>query len=395
MLGERLKRFRVARGLSLIELAAAIENAVSPQTLSKYERGTAQPSMKVLLKLAGVFGVKSARLWAVPPCQVEWVAFRKQSGLRKKEQARIKAVITETVEKRTQFQEDIGEYENVDIPLRSMSIRTIADAEDAARTLRDAMHLGVEPIANLTECLENHHIHVIPVTAHAAFDGVSAIVRETDGTVLTTAIATRTDISGDRQRLNIAHELGHLVLDVPECLDSEKAAFRFGDAFLAPAVQLRREVGQKRTDLEWEELLSLKKRYGMSVQALLFRFRDLQVITEAYYKRWCMTINSAGLKKQEPCEIPPEQPKRFQQQVHRACAEALITERDAAYLLDRTAASMPQRPPTERERFLALPKAERDRILSEQALEMADFYENDEDWKDWQGGPILEYYDTP
>ena len=45
-----------------------------------------------------------------------------------------------------------------------------------------------------------------------------------------------------------------------------------------------------------------------------------------------------------------------------------------------------------RRQFLELPKEERHRILSEQAKEMADFYENDPEWREWEGGPIVEYY---
>ena len=37
------------------------------------------------------------------------------------------------------------------------------------------------------------------------------------------------------------------------------------------------------------------------------------------------------------------------------------------------------------------PKEERGRILSEQAKEMADFYENDAEWREWESGPIIEY----
>ena len=46
---------------------------------------------------------------------------------------------------------------------------------------------------------------------------------------------------------------------------------------------------------------------------------------------------------------------------------------------------------SKRHRFLKLPKNERDHILSEQAKEMADFYENDPEWREWEGGPLVEY----
>lgn len=44
-----------------------------------------------------------------------------------------------------------------------------------------------------------------------------------------------------------------------------------------------------------------------------------------------------------------------------------------------------------RRQFLELPKEERHRILSEQAKEMADFYENDPEWRECEGGPLVEY----
>ena len=71
MLGERLRRFRVARGMSLGDLEAAIERSVSSQTLSKYEHGKLQPTAATLNQIASVLGVKSAQLWGEPTCDTE------------------------------------------------------------------------------------------------------------------------------------------------------------------------------------------------------------------------------------------------------------------------------------------------------------------------------------
>ena len=81
--------------------------------------------------------------------------------------------------------------------------------------------------------LEDHFIHIIEVDASETFDGISAVGRDNDKNVLAAAIATRRGTPGDRHRLNIAHELGHLTLKLGEGVDAEKAAFRFGTAFLA------------------------------------------------------------------------------------------------------------------------------------------------------------------
>ena len=71
MLGERLRRFRLARGMSLGDLAAAIDGLVGSQTLSKYERGKLQPTARVLNRIASALGIKSAQLWGEPTCDTE------------------------------------------------------------------------------------------------------------------------------------------------------------------------------------------------------------------------------------------------------------------------------------------------------------------------------------
>lgn len=394
MLEERLRRFRLARGMSLGDLEAAIDGTVSAQTLSKYERGKMEPTATTLNQIASGLGVKSAQLWGEPLCHIEWIAFRKRARLGKREQERIQSFVAEEFEKRVRLQEQIDEGNTVELPVLKAAVRNLDDAEEAAISLRDTLKLGIDPIANLVDVLEDHYIHIIEVAADEAFDGISALARDSDDKPLAAAIATRSGVPGDRQRLNIAHELGHLILELCEGVDPEKAAFRFGAAFLAPAEQLRRDVGEKRSNIQMMELLYLKRRYGMSVQAILFRLRDLEIITNAYYKRWCININKAGWKKREPIEIPPEKPERFRQQVHRALSEELITKTEAEQLLDHVAKPSANRLLSERHEFLKLPKEERERILSEQAEEMADFYEHDTEWREWEGGPIVEY-DTP
>ena len=391
MLGERLRRFRLARGMSLGDLEAAIDGLVSSQTLSKYEHGKLQPAATTLNQIAAALGVKSAQLWGEPPWHVEWIAFRKRARLGKRAQERIQSFVAEELEKRVQLQEQIYEGNALEFPVLSVPVRNLEDAEEAALTLHNTLNLGIDPIANLIDVLEDHYIHIIEVEADEAFDGISALARGHDNKPLAAAIATRSGVPGDRQRLNIAHEFGHLILKLCADVDEEKAAFRFGAAFLAPAEQLRRDVGEKRSNIQMMELFYLKRRYGMSVQAMLFRLRDLGIITNAYYKRWCININRAGWKKCEPVEIPPETPERFRQQVHRALSEELITKTEAEQLLDHAAKPSTNRSLSERRQFLELPKEERERILSEQAEEMADFYEHDTEWREWEGGPIVEY----
>ncbi|MXY26642.1 helix-turn-helix transcriptional regulator [Candidatus Poribacteria bacterium] len=71
MLGDCLIRFRLGRGLSLVDLETAIDGLVSSQTLSKYERGELQPTARDLNRIASAFGIKSVQLWGEPTCDTE------------------------------------------------------------------------------------------------------------------------------------------------------------------------------------------------------------------------------------------------------------------------------------------------------------------------------------
>ena len=391
MLGERLRRFRLARSMSLGDLETAVNGLVSSQTLSKYEQGKLQPPATTINQIASALGIKSTQLWSESPCHVEWIAFRKRARLGKREQERIQSFVAEEFEKRVQLQEQICEGNTLELPLLGIPARSLDDVEKAALALRNTLNLGIDPIANLINVLEDHYIHIIRVDANETFDGISAVARDASDNLLAAAIATRVGVPGDRQRLNITHELGHLIMELPGDLNAEKAAFRFGSAFLAPAEQLRRDVGEKRIRIQKKELFYLKQRYGMSIQAVLFRLRDLGIITNAYYKKWCIQVNRFGWKKREPIKIPPEKPERFHQQVLRALSEELITEMEARQLLNHSVVPSANQSLSKRRQFLKLPKEKRDRILREQAAEMADFYERDTQWREWEGEPFVEY----
>ena len=195
-----------------------------------------------------------------------------------------------------------------EVPLEQFPAPDENSAEEAAEKLRDLWCLGVDPIADVIATLEDHKVHVIEIKAAEQFDGISAVAFDPSNKPQAAAVVSRIGVPGDRQRLNLAHELGHLVLKIPPLGDQEKLAFRFGAAFLAPAASFKRDAGEKRTSVSVDELLILKKRFKMSIQAILRRFRDLQIISPTYYKEWCIAINRMGWRKKEPLEIKPERP---------------------------------------------------------------------------------------
>ena len=92
MVGYRLKQLRLARNLSLEALAAEMDGIVTKQAISKYENGTSQPSPDVMTRLARVLGVKAAYFFRDPTINLEFIAYRRKSGLGKREMERVKKV---------------------------------------------------------------------------------------------------------------------------------------------------------------------------------------------------------------------------------------------------------------------------------------------------------------
>lgn len=364
---------------------------VTKQSLSKYERGKTQPSQKVLLKLAQALDTKVMYLVSEPDFRVDIVAFRKFASLSTKERGRIESLIKHKLEERVRLQEVFFQDNELDVPINSLSSNSLEQAEAQAQALRERWQLGIDPIANLTATLEDRFVHVLEIDGDKRFDGVSALVYEKNQPIAA-AVVTRQDVSGERQRLSLAHELGHLVLRIRKGVDEEKAAFRFGSAFLAPAELIRKELGARRTHLKIDELLFLKRRFGMSIQAMLHRLKDLEIITGSYYRTWCIRINRLGWRRREPLESRPEQPQWFRQNLLHAYAEGLVSKRDVERILGGVEDDQEPLSLVQRKAFMSLPLEERRKILTEQAQKLTDYYENESDWREIEIGDFVEQY---
>ena len=391
MLQCRLKQLRLARGMTLDGLSERLEGLVTKQALSKYEKGASKPSLAVSTKLAEALGVKTAHLYSTPTVHVKLLAYRKHATLLKKDRDTIESFVSQALEERIRLQELVQEPVRLQFPQRRFKVESLSDAEKAAYDLRNHWKLGEAPISNVVGLLEEQFVHVFEIDAPSEkFDGISATADDEAGKLKAVAVVSRRGLPGERQRLNLIHELGHLVLNVSEAVDEEKAAFRFAGAFLAPAVLMLREVGIKRSSIQLKELLLLKKRFGISIQALLYRLRDLEVINEATYTWSCIQINRLGYKKNEPAPLLPEEPQWLKQNVLRAVSEGLMTKDEAERLTGETMEEE-HRQFMDRRAFVKLPLAQRRRILEEQAAALKGHYEKLVAGEEPGGGDFLDY----
>lgn len=378
--GDRLKMFRLAGAMSMDELAVATDGLVTKQAISKYERGLMSPSPRVLKALAGLFGVKMAELLAPPSFEVSVLAYRRTNQLAKKEQYRVESLVKRMLEQRVRLQEASGGHNGGKIPLARHAPSTLEECEEIAVSVRDSWQLGRDPIACVTDVLEEHHIHVLELETEHAFDGLAAVARDDSGQVKAAAVVSRKGVDGERQRLNLTHELGHLVMKETSGIDEEKAAFRFGAAFLAPADSVRRDVGNRRRKVSLGELLLLKKRYGMSIQALIYRLSDLDIITQGQTSGLWRQINARGWKKKEPGYLAPETPQWVRRAAARALAEGTLSVDEVESIVGFSFNEARKDESSNRRDLMKLPMAERKRLLKLDAHRAREQYLEDEEW---------------
>lgn len=327
-IGERVKSARIMSGMSQRSLASKV--GVSAQAISKYERDMDVPSSGVLVKLASSLGVKAEYFFRPKIISVENLAYRKRVSLPTNEANQILYHIHEWLERYIEIEQILGvrqPFSDEKFPVSSPE-----DVEAAALGLRERWNIGLHPIDNLTETLEEHAVKVGLVDGPEDFD---ACVVWTDDRI--PVIALKRGLCGDRQRFNLAHELGHIYLENQTNIDTEKLAHRFAGAFLVPESNVYDELGRRRNHISIYELHMLKHKYGLSMQGWIYRAKDLGVISESLARGYFRKFRRRKRHLREPGDqLPPEEPKRLERLVIRALSEQIITQTRAVELLGRS-----------------------------------------------------------
>jgi Zn-dependent peptidase ImmA (M78 family) len=120
---------------------------------------------------------------------------------------------------------------------------------------------------------------------------------------------------GDRLRMNVAHELGHLVMHKPivnPIREMEEQAFHFAAEFLMPENRMRLEIVPP---VNLDTFASLKQRWGVSIAALIMRARKLEIIKQRKYAQLFQQLSARGWRMREPrmFDVPVEKPRAVRQ----------------------------------------------------------------------------------
>lgn len=341
MNGERIKLARKRAGLSLRDLAKEMNGIVSAQAIGKYERGEMTPSSDVLSALSRALGVSLYYLSAPQEIKLEAVEFRSLAGITAKDRARVATEVIEWVERYLQVEEILSLKSAEWFPPKGMPrrIESLDEAEALANELRKAWKLGIDPIPNMTELLEERGIKVLLADLPKKVSGFTCMVKRPAYADETPVIVVNRALTLERRRFTMAHELGHRMIDSNGGGDVEKLCHRFAGAFLVNREHLMQIIGERRSAFGVREITDLKRLYRISASAFLVRLEQagamrrtsMEYAFRTYGKTWRSTEPEALEPPEKQGES--EQPERFERLVYRAAAEDLISVSKAVELL--------------------------------------------------------------
>jgi Zn-dependent peptidase ImmA (M78 family) len=184
---------------------------------------------------------------------------------------------------------------------------------DAAELVRAEWHLGDRPISNMMSLLESKGVRILSLDHR--YSDVDAFCFTRDGIPY---IFVSTAKSGERQRFDLAHELGHLVMhsgdeDYPSSKEREKEAQDFASAFLLPASRI---YTQGMHDAHLDRILEAKVYWGVSAMAMTYRLHDLGLLSDWQYRTAAVELTKRGYRAGEPGGITPERSQLLHKVFH-------------------------------------------------------------------------------
>lgn len=169
------------------------------------------------------------------------------------------------------------------------------DVEEIARAVRAMWQLPRGPVKNLVQTIEDAGGVVIRMPFETA--KVDAVSWWTPGAP--PIFAVNEGLPADRERMTLAHELGHLVMHNIVRADMEDEANRFAAAFLMPPEDVRSELRH----VSLQTLAGLKGHWRVSMQALLVQAERLGTISPKQAKWIWIQLSRAGYRTREPAEL--------------------------------------------------------------------------------------------
>jgi Zn-dependent peptidase ImmA (M78 family)/DNA-binding XRE family transcriptional regulator len=318
--GERIRQAREYCGFTQQELAEKIGVNQSYIAHIENNRNSPNENEKVIISISQQTGFTPAFFFKKPTNNFLFgiLAFRARNSLTSRELNKAfqcANVLFEYIEKLT---------EKFNVPQVNLPL-TNENPTKSAIIARKNFGLSIDtPIRNLTLTIEKNGVIVLAIPM--ILSKIDAFSTWTNNSK--PVIATSSGKPADRMRFSIAHELGHLIMhrdSAKQIVEMEAEANIFAAEFLLPEKAMKCEI---LTPITLTSIARLKPRWGVSIQALVRRARDLEIISDRQYRYFFEQISLRGWRINEPknLDIPKEKPRLIQKMIQQSYIGSNIIE---------------------------------------------------------------------
>lgn len=304
--GSKLRVARLLHGWTKADLAERLQ--VSRQFIHALEIGQKPVSQDMLAALSLLLKVQPSFFWEPLQFEVreEECHFRSRRSMPDKVAEQIISHGT-ALEMIVRFLDNALSLPVVTFP--NIEVHSSENIEQAAEYCRQHWGLGNGPISSMCRVLEN---------AGAIVSLYAGDRQEVDALSMARIrpIILRNTFkhSPGRQRFDLAHECGHLVIHQGVSTgdkETEAQANQFGSALLMPRESFSNEFPMMPTRIDWHAIYSLKIRWRVSAKAIIRRGYDLGKLDANQYAIGNRFLNQTGQSKIEKFDekIPLEEPE--------------------------------------------------------------------------------------
>lgn len=294
---------RESRGMNQKDLAA--KTGLSVSNISKMENGVSPVSSTVLDQIIAATGYPKHFFLQKTDIIPDNLGYRRRQVVAQKLLFPINAIINII---RQHVQKLSRELAVPQPNLPSIAVKEGTTPQDIARMVRKLWKVKSVAIDSMVNLIESQGIAIASFDFNTARVDSRSILTEDKFPI----IVYNRSLLGDRQRFSLAHELGHLVMhtfaDLTADRDITHEANLFAAELLMPEAEISQDFGETIT---LPRLAELKKKWKVSMIAILYRADDLGFTTANQKKYLLQQFNNQHIRRREPVDLDVqiEQPK--------------------------------------------------------------------------------------
>jgi transcriptional regulator with XRE-family HTH domain len=300
--GARIRALRRQHNMTQTQLAQRV--GIAKQNMNNLEQGRNLPSASVLYRLARALGTRTDDFFVEETEKNPHANYVRDpggahpSGRYKANMVRLDSregvldaaalrKLDSAVNVFLALEDICGVQKKARIPLKLTPPLTERGLETMVNQVRNLLWIGDAIIFDYLELLENTGLRILFLPLPEGVQSLSCY----DGDSENAFIFVAQGCNVERQLFRLIYELGRIYLynsgvkniqvAGKDLMDAEHAARRFAALFLMPSESVQatvRQTGIEPDAWNWELLLRLKHRFGVSAEAFLYRLGELDLV---------------------------------------------------------------------------------------------------------------------